>query len=77
MSDPRHRRRRGSRRDRCGVVERNSRTYLPRAGPVFLSGFVEPLFYLFSIGVGVGSLVRRSSRARTARSSTTSSSRRG
>ena len=38
------------------VVERNSRTYL-RAWPVFLSGFVEPYLYLFSIGVGVGSLV--------------------
>jgi lipooligosaccharide transport system permease protein len=38
------------------VVERNSRSYL-RAWPVFLSGFVEPYLYLFSIGIGVGSLV--------------------
>ena len=38
------------------VVERNARTYL-RAWPVFLSGFVEPAFYLFSIGMGVGGLV--------------------
>jgi lipooligosaccharide transport system permease protein len=45
----------GSRRT-LRVVERNSRTYL-RAWPVFLSGFVEPFFYLFSIGIGVGALV--------------------
>lgn len=38
------------------VVERNSRIYL-RAWPVFLSGFAEPYLYLFSIGIGVGSLV--------------------
>lgn len=38
------------------VVERNTRSYL-RMWPAFLSGFVEPVFYLFSIGVGVGSLV--------------------
>jgi lipooligosaccharide transport system permease protein len=38
------------------VVERNARTYL-RMLPTFLSGFVEPVFYLFSIGVGVGALV--------------------
>ena len=25
--------------------------------PVFVSGFFEPLFYLFSLGVGVGRLV--------------------
>ena len=38
------------------VVERNARTYL-RMWPAFLSGFLEPVFYLFSIGVGVGALV--------------------
>lgn len=38
------------------VVERNTRTHL-RMWPAFLSGFVEPVFYLFSIGVGVGALV--------------------
>lgn len=38
------------------VVERNGRTYF-RAWPVFLSSFVEPFFYLFSIGIGVGALV--------------------
>jgi len=40
------------------VVERNTRSYL-RMWPAFLSGFLEPVFYLFSIGVGVGSLVGR------------------
>jgi lipooligosaccharide transport system permease protein len=45
----------GSRRT-LRVVERNSRVYL-RAWPVFLSGVVEPFFYLFSIGIGVGALV--------------------
>jgi lipooligosaccharide transport system permease protein len=38
------------------VVERNSRTYL-RMWPAFLSGFLEPVLYLFSIGIGVGALV--------------------
>ncbi len=38
------------------VVERNARTYL-RMWPAFLSGFLEPVFYLFSIGIGVGALV--------------------
>jgi lipooligosaccharide transport system permease protein len=38
------------------VVERNVRVY--RAGwPVLLSGLFEPLFYLFSVGVGVAKLV--------------------
>lgn len=38
------------------VVERNTRAYL-RMWPAFLSAFVEPVFYLFSIGIGVGALV--------------------
>ena len=25
---------------------------------LFISGFVEPVFYLFSIGIGLGTLVR-------------------
>ena len=38
------------------VVERNVRSYA-RMWPAFVSGFVEPIFYLFSIGIGVGELV--------------------
>lgn len=38
------------------VVERNVRSYV-RMWPAFVSGFVEPIFYLFSIGIGVGQLV--------------------
>jgi lipooligosaccharide transport system permease protein len=38
------------------VAERNARVYV-RAWPAFLSGFFEPAFYLFSIGIGVGALV--------------------
>ena len=38
------------------VVERNVRSYV-RMWPAFVSGFVEPIFYLFSIGIGVGELV--------------------
>jgi lipooligosaccharide transport system permease protein len=38
------------------VVERNVRSYV-RVWPAFVSGFVEPIFYLFSIGIGVGELV--------------------
>jgi lipooligosaccharide transport system permease protein len=38
------------------IVERNARSYL-RMWPVFLSGFIEPILYLFSIGIGVGELV--------------------
>ena len=38
------------------VVERNTRSYL-RMWPAFISGFFEPAFYLFSIGIGVGALV--------------------
>jgi lipooligosaccharide transport system permease protein len=45
----------GSRRA-LRIVERNSRVYA-RWWPMFLSGFLEPIFYLFSLGVGVGALV--------------------
>jgi lipooligosaccharide transport system permease protein len=38
------------------VVEHNARAYL-RMWPVLVSGFLEPAFYLFSIGIGVGELV--------------------
>ncbi|HLM64775.1 MAG TPA: ABC transporter permease [Acidimicrobiales bacterium] len=38
------------------VVERNVRSYA-RMWPAFLTGFLEPIFYLFSIGIGVGELV--------------------
>ena len=38
------------------LVERNVLAYR-RTWPIFLSGFVEPLFFLLSIGVGVGKLV--------------------
>jgi len=38
------------------VVERNVRSYL-RMWPAFVSGFVEPVFYLLSIGIGVGELI--------------------
>lgn len=47
----------GSRRA-LRVVERNARVNI-RAWPVFASGFLEPFFYLFSIGIGVGALVGR------------------
>ena len=45
----------GSRRARF-LIERNLLVYR-RSWVVFLSGFVEPVFYLFSIGVGIGALV--------------------
>ena len=38
------------------VVQRNM-TAFRRAWLLLLSGFAEPVFYLFSIGVGLGSLV--------------------
>lgn len=43
-------------RNPLAVVERNVRAYR-RSWPVFLTGFVEPFLYLFSIGIGVGALV--------------------
>ncbi len=41
---------------RGGVVERNVTAYR-RIWYIFLSGFAEPLFFLLSIGIGVGNLV--------------------
>ncbi len=38
------------------IVQRNYRVYRG-AWWVFVSGFLEPVFYLFSIGVGVGQLI--------------------
>jgi lipooligosaccharide transport system permease protein len=38
------------------LVERNARVYR-REWLVFVSGFLEPVFYLFSIGIGVSKLV--------------------
>ena len=47
----------GRPRQRVGsVVERNVLSYRRRWG-VFLSAFVEPFLFLFSIGIGVGQLV--------------------
>ena len=40
------------------VVERNGLAYR-RMWPIFLSGFLEPIFFLVSIGLGVGGLVGR------------------
>ncbi len=45
----------GSRRARH-LIERNARVYR-HAWVVVFSGFFEPLFYLFSVGVGIGELV--------------------
>jgi lipooligosaccharide transport system permease protein len=45
----------GSRRV-ARIVERNARVYR-RWWPVFLSTWLEPILYLFSLGVGVGALV--------------------
>jgi lipooligosaccharide transport system permease protein len=39
------------------VILRNV-TSFRRGWPVFLSGFFEPIFYLFSIGVGLGALIK-------------------
>ena len=40
------------------LVERNTRAFR-YAWPVLVSGFFEPVFYLFSLGVGLGSVVGR------------------
>jgi lipooligosaccharide transport system permease protein len=40
------------------VLERNMLAYR-RMWPIFASGFLEPVLYLFSIGIGVGHLVGR------------------
>ena len=65
----------GSRRA-LRLIERN--LYVYRHGwMVILSGFFEPLFYLLSIGFGLGALDRGRARARAAsRSRTSCSSRR-
>jgi lipooligosaccharide transport system permease protein len=44
------------RRPAAHVVERNALLYR-RSWPVLVSGFFEPLFYLLSIGLGIGKLV--------------------
>jgi lipooligosaccharide transport system permease protein len=44
------------RRRALHILERNARVYR-RAWMVVVSGFFEPVFYLFAIGVGVGGLV--------------------
>jgi lipooligosaccharide transport system permease protein len=44
------------RRRALHLIERNAMVYR-RAWLILLSGFFEPLFYLFAIGVGVGGLV--------------------
>src|SRR5205823_11225089 len=46
----------GGRRRPWRLVERNVLAYR-RIWYIFLSGFVEPLFFLLSIGIGVGHLV--------------------
>ena len=38
------------------MTERNATVYL-RLWYMFMSGFFEPMFYLLSIGIGVGKLV--------------------
>lgn len=47
---------RGTGRRAAAVVERNVLAYRRMPGP-FLTGFLEPLLYLGSIGIGVGALV--------------------
>ncbi len=54
------------------IVERNALAYR-RMWYVFVAGFTEPIFYLLSIGIGVGKLVGKLP-ARVARSSTTGTS---
>jgi lipooligosaccharide transport system permease protein len=48
---------RGTTRRAASVTERNIASLRSAYWLVMLSGFVEPLLYLFSIGVGVGKLV--------------------
>ena len=75
---PRPRRRRAARSARSAPCQATGllfyRNYIVyrRAWWIFLSGFLEPVFYLFSIGIGVGQLVTASSS--TARRSRTPSS---
>ena len=40
------------------LVERNALAYR-RTWPIFLTGFLEPVLFLLSIGIGVGKLVGR------------------
>jgi lipooligosaccharide transport system permease protein len=47
----------GAGRRSAAVVERNAATLRSAYWVVMLSGFLEPVLYLFSIGVGVGTLV--------------------
>lgn len=54
--EQRRQRRRGPVASAGVVVHRNYLTYR-RVWWVFLSGFLEPVLYLFSIGIGVGQLV--------------------
>ena len=55
------------------LVERNVLAYR-RTWPVFLTGFLEPVLFLLSIGIGVGKLVGKLPVAAT-RSTTSCSSR--
>lgn len=48
----------GPARRSASVAERNVAALKSAYWVVMISGFVEPVFYLFSIGIGVGSLVR-------------------
>ena len=47
----------GAGRRSAAVVERNAATLRSAYWVVMLTGFLEPVLYLFSIGVGVGTLV--------------------
>ncbi|MEU4215318.1 ABC transporter permease [Actinoplanes sp. NPDC026623] len=47
----------GAARRSASIVERNASTLRTAYWLVMASGFLEPVLYLFSIGVGVGSLV--------------------
>lgn len=40
-----------------GVISRRNYTTYKRYWKLFLTGFLEPVFYLFSIGIGVGQLI--------------------
>ncbi|HET6530731.1 MAG TPA: ABC transporter permease [Actinoplanes sp.] len=48
---------RGSTRRAASVIERNAATLRSSYWVVMATGFLEPVLYLFSIGVGVGALV--------------------
>ena len=57
------------------VVERNVVSFR-RQWAAFVTGFAEPVFYLFSLGIGVGSLVPFVTTEEGTRSRTRPSSRR-